>query len=152
MLLFYHSKPPMHYNKKAESFIGIMVWVFLLSIVILGIANLLSYSQSIISDYENNTKINILRNNISNILKEIDTSEIQEGQLFYITKDLSTQTYWWTGSDNAKYIDDFWNNIDDINSFAGNIYSRQVWIEREDTSLWEQNQVLRVSVRKLIKK
>lgn len=142
----------MQYNKKAESFIGIMIWVFLLSIVILGIANLLGYSQSIISDYENNTKINILRNNISNILQEIDTSEIQEAELFYIVKDTITQSYSWTWSESAKYIDEWWNNIEDLNTYTGDVYSRQVWIEREDTSLWEQNQVLRVSIRKLIRK
>ena len=72
-------------TQKAESFAWIIIWVFILSIVILGIANLIIYSSSIIDTYRESARLWILKDNLSNIVKKIDTSQIQEKwDLLYI--------------------------------------------------------------------
>lgn len=142
-------------NKQAESFIWIMIGVFLISIVILGIWNLLNYSGEIIREYEDNSKIAILRNNINNIVKNIDTSHVAENQVFYVRNDIATNTYvaltasGWFDAD--KYINEFGENVNP-NTYGWPIYSRQLIVEREDTSVWEQNQVIKASIKRLIKK
>jgi len=144
----------MYKNKQAESFVGIMIGVFLISIVILGISNLLNYSWVIIRDYEDNTKINILRNNTTNIVAKIDTSFIAENEIFYIRNQTGSTSYvalTGTGFAWDRFINEFNQNIDP-ETYTGPIYSRQLWVEREDTSTWEQNQVIRVSIKRLIKK
>lgn len=144
----------MYKNKHAESFVWIMIGVFLLSIVILGMSNLLNYSGGIIQDYEDNTKITILRNNTNNIVSQIDTSSIAENEIFYIKNNQVTNTYialTWSLNEPNRYINEFNQNIDP-NTEEGPIYSRQLLLEREDVSTWEQNQVIRVSIRRLIKK
>gem|GEM_PF-3150988 len=126
----------MYKTKQAESFIGIMIGVFLISIVILGISNLLNYSGEIIRDYEDNTKINILRNNTNNIITNIDTSYVAENEVFYIRNDRVTDTYVaLTGSlfEADRYINEFNQNVDP-DTYEGPVYSRQLWVEREDTS------------------
>lgn len=140
---------------RAESFIGIMIGVFLISIVILGISNLLNYSWEVIREYEDNTKITILRHNINNIVKNTDTSHISEDEFFYIYNDEDQDIYRaLSGSVNEgyKYINEFWQYIADPNTYDGPVYSRQLLLEREDTSVWEQNQVIKVSIKRLIKK
>jgi len=142
-------------SKKAESFIGIMIGVFLISIVILGISNLLNYSGEIIRDYEDNTKINILKNNTKNIIKNINTDSILENEIFYIQKDEINNIYLvHTGSSNDgyKYINEYGQYLADPINYDGSVYARQLWLEREDTSVWEQNQVIRASIRRLIKR
>ncbi len=141
-------------NKQAESFIWIMIGVFLISIVILGISNLLNYSWQIINDYEDNTKITILKNNINNIVKNIDTSHVAEDEIFFIYKDNTIDQYvalTWSWFSWYAYINEFWEDVDP-DTFEWPVYSRQLWVEREDTSIWEQNQVIRVSIKRLIKK
>ena len=143
----------MYNTKQAESFIWIMIGVFLISIVILGISNLLNYSGGVIRDYEDNIKITLLRNNTQNIVSRIDTSDIQENEVFYIQNDTSNNTYTsgtWSSYEPFRFINEFGENIDP-STYDGPIYSRQLWIEREDLSIWEQNQVIRVSLRRLIK-
>ncbi len=145
----------MYKSKQAESFIGIMIGVFLISIVILGISNLLNYSGEIIRDYEDNTKITILKNNTKNIISTIDTSNILENEIFYIHDNSGSGSFVaYTGSANAgyKYINEYGQYLADPVNYDGAVYARQLWIEREDTSVWEQNQVIRASIRRLVKK
>ncbi len=142
-------------NKKGESFVGIIVWVFILSIVVLWIANLMIYSSNLITLYTDNARISILKESLGNVVKKLDTSTIRENEVFYVYKDDSTNEFLvLTGATNSgyKYIDKLGNHVADIESFQGDIYGRILWTEREDTTLNNQDQIVRASIRKLIRK
>lgn len=145
----------MRVEKNAESFVGIIIGVFILSFVILGIANLIIYSSNLIESYTDTARVNILKESLWNIVKKLDTSTIQEGEVFYLYKNNTTSTYQiFTGSVNqwAKYVDENGESIANIVTYSGSIYGRFLWTEREDTTLTEQDQIIRASIRKLIKK
>ncbi len=142
-------------NKSWESLAWIIIGVFILSLVILWIGKLLSHSNDIIASYNDATNMRILKSNLSHILLKIDTSNILENQVFYIYKDTTHKEFKaYTGTTNAtyKYIDVDWNHIADVTAFEKDIYARFLYIQREDTALNSQNQVIRASIKKLIKK
>ncbi len=117
----------MKINKKAESLAGIIIWVFILSITLLGIANIVAFSQE--SLYEVSQKMNIQSlNSTANTLSEyIDSSSVNVGEDFYIFKNTSTNTFEiFTGSSNQNYqnIDKNGEYVDDISTYSGAVYSR----------------------------
>jgi Tfp pilus assembly protein PilV len=59
-------------NNKGETIVGILIGVFIVSIVILGIASLINYSRVTIQSYDRSTKIAILRENLTNIIQAIN--------------------------------------------------------------------------------
>ena len=96
-----------------------------------------------------------MKNNTQNVIKNIDTSAIQETEIFYLYKNTSINEFEvFTGTTNAdyKYIDKYGTLIDDINTYEWDIYSRTLWLERDDNSLGEDHQIIKVSIKKLIKK
>ncbi len=137
-----------------ESFVWIIVGVFILSIVILAVANIIVYSNSVISVYSDYSKTNILRENITSIVTNIDTSDIRENEIFYVYKNTSTkefQIFTWSTNSNYKYIDEFGNLVPNVVTFNDEIYARILWLSREDTTLSDQDQIVKVSIKKLIK-
>ena len=71
-----------------------------------------------------------MKTNTENIVKNVDTSNIAETELFYIYKDTTYKEFvvftWATNAYN-KYIDKYWNRVDDLLWFQGDIYSRVLW-------------------------
>jgi hypothetical protein len=51
------------------------------------------YSKDIISNYQDIQKINILENNAINIIKSIDTDNINENETFYIYKNNTSKIF-----------------------------------------------------------
>lgn len=144
----------MNNSRTGESFVGIIIGVFILGVVIVGIMNLIIFSNNLIKTYDENVITNVLKESLSNILTYVDTSNVWENEIFYIYKNNTTKQYdVFTGSSNVayKYIDEYGEKIDDINTYDGDIYSRILWLEREDTTLWQENQIIRAGIRKLIK-
>ena len=142
-------------TRKAESFVWIIVWVFILSFVILWISNLIMYSATLIDTYKDTARVGILKDSLWNIVKKIDTSAIRENEIFYIYKNNSSHTFdvlTWSTNVWYRYIDKFWDYVANPASFTGDIYYRILWTEREDTTLTNQDQIVRASIRKLIKK
>lgn len=144
-------------TRKAESFVWIIVWVFILAFVMLGIVNILIFSTDITTKYNETNRIQVLKQNLTHIIKELDTSALRENEIFYVHKNRAS---WWnkyeiyTGStnENYKYIDELGNTISDLSLYEWDIYSQVLWVSNEDITFLEQNQVIRVSLRKLIKK
>lgn len=142
-------------NISWESLVWIIIWVFILSFIILWVTNLLINSQAIINTYENKKIISILKNNTENIVKKIDTSKVNETEIFYINKNTTTnqfEVFTWSTNYTYKYIDQYWINVTDLTNFQWNIYSRILWVERADNSVWENHQIIKVSIKELIKK
>ena len=141
-------------NTKAESFVGIVVWVFILSFVMLGIVNILIFSTNVTAKYNESNRIQVLKQNLTNVIKNIDTSNINENEIFYVHKNRAADVFEiYTGSTNERYryIDELGDTVDDINNFEGDIYSQILWISTEDITFLEENQVIRASIKKLVK-
>jgi hypothetical protein len=142
-------------NTKAETIIGILIWVFIISITVLWIGSLINYSRWVILTYDRSTKISQLKENLINIIWWVNIDSVKENEIFYIYKNKITkeyQVFTWAINDEYKYIDAHGNNVEDVTAFERDIYARILWIEREDTSLENSNKLVRASVRRLIKK
>jgi len=144
----------MRVNTKAESFVWIVVWVFILSFVMLWIINILIFSTDLTVKYNDNNRTQVLKQNISNAVKNTDTSLLQEKEVFYVYKNIATKEYeifTWATNERYKYINEQGEFIADINSYDGDIYSQTLWVDTEDITFLEENQIIRASIKKLVK-
>ena len=145
----------MLHTRKAESFVWIVVWVFILSFVVLWIVNILVFSTDTTARYNETNRIQVLKQNLTHAIKNTDTSALQENEIFYLHKNRATSEYEvYTGSSNShnKYIDELGNRIDDVENFPGDVYSQILWISTEDITFLEENQLIRASIKKLVRK
>jgi hypothetical protein len=60
--------------------------VFILAFVMLGIVNILIFSTDITTKYNETNRIQVLKQNLTNIVKDIDTSQVRENEIFYVHK------------------------------------------------------------------
>ncbi len=142
-------------NYKGESFVAIIVWISILSIVLLWIWNLMMYSRALIEKYQSENNIVILKNNVKNIIRNIDTTSLVEHEVFYLNKNNTLKTFdIFTGSSNSdyKYINRFWENITDPVNYVWSVFSRVLWIEKNIDEDWIESQIIKVNIKKLIKK
>lgn len=145
----------MKINYKWESFVAIIVWISILSIVLLWIWNLMMYSRAIIEKYQDENNIMILKNNVKNILRSIDTSSLYEHEIFYLNKNDTLKTFEiFTGSINSnyKYINKYWDFLSDYATYEWNIYSRIFWVEKSLDNNWIETQLIKVNIKKLIRR
>lgn len=145
----------MRTQRKAESFAGIVVWVFILSFVILGIINILIFSTDITASYNEANRVQVLRQNLTETIKKIDTSMVQENEIFYLHKNRATweyEVYTGTTNERYKYIDELGDTIPDISTYKGDVYTQVLLMSQEDITFLEQNQVIRASIKKLVRK
>lgn len=140
-------------NVQAESLVGVIIGVFILSITLLWLGNLISYSNTSINLYSEVDITYLLKSNISNIIQQTDTSAVWENEIFYIYKDkVADEFVIFTGAINSeyKYINSLGDKVD-ASTYEWNVYSRLLWVEREDTSILDKNQIFKVSIKRLIK-
>jgi hypothetical protein len=67
------------------------------------------FSTDLTTKYNDANRIDILTKNITNIARNMDTSQVKENEIFYIHKNTSAHTYEiYTGSlnENYKYINE----------------------------------------------
>lgn len=144
-------------TRKAESFVWIIVWVFILAFVMLGIVNILIFSTDITTKYNETNRIQVLKQNLTNIIKELDTSILKENEIFYVHKNRASlwnkyEIYTGSTNENFKYIDELGNTISNISTYQGDIYAQVLWVSNEDITFLDQNQVIRASIKRLVKK
>lgn len=144
---------------KAESFVWIVVWVFILTFVMLWIINILIFSTDVTARYNETNRVQILKQNLTNIVKDIDTSGLRENEVFYVHKNRVSlpwqntyEIYTWSVNQWYRYIDELWNTVSDIDLFQWDIYSQVLWLANEDITFLDQNQVIRASIKKLVRK
>ncbi len=114
-------------NKNAESLIWIIIWIFILAIVILWISNLLINNKINLSEIDNELNELLLKQNSYSILEKINTDWIIESEKFYIYKDINNnkiEVFTWSANIGYKFIDLYWNKINDISSYEWKVYSR----------------------------
>lgn len=85
----------------------------------------------------------------------MDTSMIDENEIFYVHKNRAASTYeifTWATNEFYRYIDELGNTIPDITTFEWDIYSQVLWVSSEDITFLEENQVIRASIKKLVRR
>lgn len=142
-------------DKKWETLVSLMVWIFIISLVISGIVSIIGSNYSLEDGFIKNNKVFFLKNNTVNIIKSLDTKWITEWEKIYIYKDDTNKKFTiFTGAVNEKYglVDEYWNNILDTTKYDWNQYLRSVYIQNADTSVWTQNQIIKITVAEITKK
>lgn len=135
-------------NIKWESLVWVILAVALLWFVILWIANMLTYSDTVNYNYEIESNINLIKDNTLNILKKLDISPLQENETFYLYKDSINKSFLlftWTTNEQYKYIDKYWEKVNPL-SFSWIIYERNILLEKKDIVLW--NNIFKINVTK----
>ena len=138
-----------------ESIVSVIIWVMILTIVIVWIRWITSYSKELIMTYEDKSSINILESNLYNVLYKVNTSGIQNWETFYLYRNSITkqfEVFTWATNIGYQYVDENWIKVDDIDNTESNIFSRNVLIEwTYFTPFWDK-QVFKVNVEKYVKK
>lgn len=136
-------------STRAESFAGIIVWVFILGFVLLWIVQLLIFMTDTSTSYTEQNRIENLRKNIYEVLEKFDLENISSWEEIFIHKD----TLWWifrilTGSMNSsyQYVDEFWNHIPDINNYDDSIYILKWIVYKKDSFFGSQDTIYSVDV------
>lgn len=125
-------------NKKADTIAWIIIAVFILSFALLWIVNVLDYNKDIWYNYEKETDSYILKSNSENILKKLNTWDIEEDEKFYIYKDDVTKEYkifTWASNEQYKYVDKDWNHVDPATNIGKTFvreYEKKIDILRYD--------------------
>ncbi len=122
-------------NKKWESLAWIIVGIFILSVVMIWVWNIIGHSREVVSRHNDATNIFILKKNTENIISKLDLSLVNVWEKFYLNKNLSSKNFEvFTGSlnENYKYVNANNNNISDINAYDfDDIYSREITIKEK---------------------
>lgn len=102
-------------NKKWESLVWIIIWILLLTFVILGLYNLIIYSENINITFEDSSVKWILKDNALNIVYKIHPNVWTAiGEPFYMYKNNTTKTFdffTWATNIKYKYIDKYWELV-----------------------------------------
>jgi len=102
----------MNKNKKADSLVWIVIWIFILSFILVWMINVLWYSKDISFNYENKIEKNLLETNSQNIISKLDTSVLDKQEEFYVFKDSLNKEFkimTWSINKKYAYIDRLWN-------------------------------------------
>lgn len=73
-------------RNRGETLVSVIIGVFVLAMVISGIAAILANNLAVENDYMRNNKLHFLEVNSTNIIRRLDTSNLDEKQVFYLEK------------------------------------------------------------------
>jgi len=138
-------------NKKAESLVWIIVWVFILSFVLLWIWNLIWNSRENISNFNQQMQIDILSKNAAKIINNLDLSILDDWDIFYIYKDISSkqfELFIWEQNREYKYINSYWEKLDNPINYKWIVYTR-IFQAKKININWEQKVAVKTLIRKL---
>ena len=117
--------------------------------------NLLIFSYDVTQKHFERNNIDILSNNLSRVIKALDTSALVENEVFYIHKNRAVgNTYEikrGVNNDFYRFINEHGETID-VDTYEWEIYSQILWVAKEETSITDQDQVIRASIKRLIRK
>ncbi|EKE27137.1 MAG: hypothetical protein ACD_4C00029G0002 [uncultured bacterium (gcode 4)] len=153
IIIFFLFFSKMKINKNWETLLSVLAWVFIISIIITWIINVLSANYSLDYDFFIENRILTLRNNAINIVNKSDISSLNEWEVFYLYKDDVNKNFLvftWAFNTNYKYIDNFWNNVNK-DTYEWYIYERELVLQKKD-SLNLNNTLFDVNIKQLIKK
>jgi hypothetical protein len=147
-----HTRLP--FSRRGETLVSVVVGTLILALVISGIAAMLSGNASLETDYQKNNAMLLMQASAANIVRKTDTSALNEGDAFYVWKDSATQTFRiLTGASNANY--EYVNSFGELTNSGTSkepVYIRSFLVEKKDPSLGGGGQVIKASIRELIRK
>ena len=149
-------------TQKAETFAGIIIWVFILSFVMLWIVSILNFSWDITKKCDIENRKLVLTQNLKRITQRIDTSELSQNELFFLNKNTALWVFEIVRPEECinnlpplsdtsscfdnRYIDALWNTVENIKDYSGDIFTQDIKIIYEDTSLWITNKLIDVKI------
>lgn len=122
-------------NKLWESMVTVIVSVFILSFLLLAIANIVAQSSNISDEYKIEKNINLLKSNTYNIINKLDISIYSSWEILYLYKDNMNKEYklfTWTTNQKYQYIDKYWEYISNTWTYEWIFFSRSIKIERKE--------------------
>ncbi len=122
-------------NKLWESMVTVIVSVFILSFLLLAIANIVAQSSNISDEYKIEKNINLLKSNTYNIINKLDISIYSSWEILYLYKDNINKEYklfTWTTNQKYQYIDKYWEYISNTWTYEWIFFSRSIKIERKE--------------------
>lgn len=129
-------------NIRWESFVWIIVWVFILWFVLLAIVNLLIFATESSTGYSEDNRVTNIRENAYSILEKSDLSNISSGEEIYFYKNSTGSTYnilTWAINIWYQYIDAYGNHIPDISVYDDTIYILKWIIHKKDSLSGEED-------------
>jgi Tfp pilus assembly protein PilV len=143
------------YTSRGETLVSVLVGVFILSIVVFGVANLLVNNSALEDESRRNTALMILEQNATSIIKNLNTAQIAEKEVFYLYKDPTTQTITaFTGATNIgyAYVNAAGENVSNTGSYQNSLYYQSFIIDQSDTGLRSGSQVVKGTIRELVRR
>lgn len=141
-------------RNRGETLVSVIIGVFVLAMVISGIAAILANNLAVENDYMRNNKLHFLEVNSTNIIRRLDTSNLDEKQVFYLEKNETGSVFLvrtWSTSLPYAYVNEAGSNITNTGSYTGSIYLRTFIVDQYDKSLKIGNQIIKWTIRELIK-
>lgn len=117
-----------NHKKKAESLAAVIIAVFILSIALLWIMNVVSFSRDTAIDYETEMFKHIITSNSDALIKNFEFDNLTNNETFYLYKDVENLEFkilTWSTNSGSQYIDILWNRIEDLDASLWNIYKRE---------------------------
>lgn len=113
---------------KAESLAAVIISVFILSIALLWIMNIVTFSKDTAIDYENEMFKHIIQSNSETLVKKMNYEGLESDETFYIYKDNANNEFLimtWSTNSGSRYIDVLWNRIDDLDEGIWRTFKRE---------------------------
>ena len=140
-------------NKNAWSLIEILIWVFILSFIIIWIWNLIWNSKIMMNDFSKKMDLEILTMNSYNIVDNLNLDNLPDVAVFYIYKNKNTKTFdvfVWEHNYEYKYINKYWEKVENIHTYNNDIYSRIFYLKRVKQE-WKKKTLIKALIKRLIR-
>lgn len=119
-------------NKYWETFVGIMIWLVILSFVVLSIVSIVWFNYDTSDRYKTMSEEAIIEINSDNIIKKLDIDNLDPWDEFYIYKDITNKEFkimTWSTNEEYMYINSLWNKKDDISDLREKTYIRKFAVQ-----------------------
>lgn len=135
-------------SQKWETIISVVVIVAIISIVLVSLFKIIEYDNELNFQYDKTNYISVLEKNTNSLIKQVDTSNVKEKEIFYLYKNAS-DIIALTGSENIDYkFINYLGEYVNSGSYLWAIYSRFCLVEK-DAPEW---QMIKCSVKEMIRK
>lgn len=148
------SASPRH-SRGGETLAAAVVGSLIVAIAVGGIASIMASNAELEDAYLKNNAAFLLQNNAAAIVRRLDTSRLNEGEAFYLKKDVTSKNFLvLTGSQNSdyQYVNAMgeWVNTGTTQETA---YSRWFLLERKNPSFGSGGgEIVRTSVKELVRR
>lgn len=105
-------------NKKIknwDSLVWVIIGVFILSVALIWIINVLWFSKNTLVTYNDSVNKYIIESDVENIVKKLSNNNITNSNIFFLSKDPINKEFkylTWASNESYKYIDKFWLKVD----------------------------------------